>query len=886
MKEIPKRYNPCDYEEKWAEFWVQNKVFASEPDRRTPYSIAIPPPNVTGVLHMGHALNNVLQDVIIRAYKIMGKNTMWIPGTDHGGIATQNVVEKILLEQGKNREELGREKFLERMWKWKESSGGTIINQLKRLGCGCDWERLRFTMDEQCSLAVREAFVRLYNKGLIYRGEYMINWCPRCGTALSDIEVEHSQKNGNLWHIKYPFKKSKSKFIVVATTRPETMLGDTAVAVNPKDERYKKLVGKKLMLPVIGREIEIIADDFVDPGFATGMVKVTPAHDPNDFEIGRRHNLEFVKVIDGEGKMTNQAGEFRGQDRFECRKKLVNKLKKEGLLEKIEDYTYSVGECYRCQTVIEPLISMQWFVKMESLAKNAIKVSKEKKISFMPRRWEKPYLNWLENIHDWCISRQIWWGHRMPVYYCKGNNECPPIASRERPDKCPSCGSREIVQDEDVLDTWFSSALWPFSTLGWPDENKDMQYYYPTDVLVTGHEILYLWVARMVMMGLEMAGDIPFKSVNIHGIIRDEHGIKMSKSKGNIIDPLEIIKVHGTDALRFALVKSAVPGRDIQLSEDDFIGARNFCNKLWNATRLILSNISIKKLTKLDISKLELADKWILYETNRFTKEIKKGYMEFNNAHTARLIYDFTWKYFCDWYLELAKIRLYSDETDKRDVEIILISSLIKILNLIHPIMPFISSQLWGYLKEEVELPAEDILDYNGLEIEKYDIKKSEAEKMNKLMEIISGIRNIRGENSIQPKIMLKAKIKASGEDEKLIKTYIEYVKVLGRLSDIEVGSEFQRNPDDTVVVIGQVSIFVSLPKELITQEMQRLVKRSREVKEQVELSNKKLRNRDFIEKAPEEVVTAAQKRVENFEQEFEKLEKNLTELKKSKNKK
>jgi valyl-tRNA synthetase len=879
MKEIPKRYNPEEYEQKWADHWVENKVFASTPDDRDLYSIVIPPPNVTGVLHMGHALNNVLQDIIIRVYKTFGRNTMWMPGTDHGGIATQNVVERMLLEEGKTRHSLGREKFLERMWKWKEESGGTIINQLKRLGCGCDWDRLRFTMDEQCSMAVKEAFIRLYNKGLIYRGEYLINWCPRCSTALAEIEVEHSDRQGKLWYLKYPVKDS-NEFAVVATTRPETMLGDTAVAVNPKDERYKNIIGKKLILPVVGREIEVIADEFVDPDFGTGMVKVTPAHDPNDFEMGQRHNLEFVRVINEEGKMTNKAGEFEGQDRIECRKNLVNKLKEEGYLEKIVDYTHAVGECYRCSTIIEPLLSKQWFLKMKDFAESAIKASRDNKVSFMPERWEKPYLNWLENLHDWCISRQIWWGHRIPVYYCKSNAECPPIASADKPDKCPTCGSDDIIQDEDVLDTWFSSALWPFSTLGWPEDNKDLDYYYPTNVLVTGHEILYLWVARMVMMGLEMKQDIPFENVNIHGIIRDEKGLKMSKSKGNVIDPIEIIKVYGTDALRFALAKSAIPGRDIQLSDDDFIGARNFCNKLWNATRLILSNINIKKLEELDINNLELADKWILYETDRFAREIKRGYEEFNNGHTARLIYELTWKYFCDWYLELAKIRLYAEGSGKSNAETVLITVLIRILNLIHPIMPFISSQLWEYLKEEVKLPVENILEYNGYQTREYNIEENEIAEMNKIMEIISGIRNIRGENSIQPSVKLNAKIKASVENEKLIKEYIDYIRVLGGVDSIVVGPELVRDPADAVSVLDNISLFVSLPEELKEKEINRIEKRINEVKGLVELANRKLRNRDFIEKAPEAVVGVARKKADEYAQELIKLEKNLMGIK------
>lgn len=937
MIDIPKRYDPKIYEDRWADYWVKNKTFASKPDKHTPYSIVIPPPNVTGVLHMGHALNNVLQDIIIRVNSIMKKNSMWMPGTDHGGIATQNVVEKMLLEENLTRHDLGREKFVEKMWKWKEESGGTIINQLKRLGCGCDWDRLRFTMDEQCSRSVRESFVRLFKKKLIYRGRRMINWCIRCQTALADIEVENEDTDSHLWYIRYPFAEGAGS-VVVATTRPETMLGDTAVAVNPADDRFKHMINKKVKLPLTDRHIPVVADEFVDMEFGTGCVKVTPAHDPNDEEIGERHNLDEmvgrVVVIDRDGKMAHGvnsgfAKKYFGMDRFECRKELVKDLKEQGYLDKIEDYRHAPGICYRCDTVIEPLQQLQWFLKMGKMAKAAAAATRNGKVKFHPESWSKPYLMWLDNMKDWCLSRQIWWGHQIPIWYCgKCNGDdisigfsekyhsanpdilaggdtysdliklrthdelissadaiyisenAVPILGAADPGICPSCGGKDLIQDPDVLDTWFSSALWPFSTLGWPDKNRDLDYYYPTDVLVTGHEILYLWVARMVMMGLEMMEDIPFENVNIHGIIRDEHGNKMSKSKGNVIDPIEIINIYGTDSLRFALAKSAVPGRDIQLSDDDFIGARNFCNKLWNATRLILSNIHVKKLASPDPDKLELSDKWILYQTNRFTREIRKGYLEFNNAYTARQVYEFTWKYFCDWYLELAKIRLYSDDTDKKEVETVLLNVLIKILSLLHPIMPFISAQLWDYLCEEVELPAEKILDYNGFEEQDYDIKDEDIKDMSKLMDIVSGIRSIRGENSIQPSVKLQVKIKTTGKTQVLVQEYAEYIKVLGGVNNIEVGPEAEKKPGDAVTIVGQSSVFVSLPEELIIQEKQRLEKRITEVKELVNVSQKKLRNRDFIEKAPEKIVASARERAEDLVQELEKLEKTYIEIK------
>ncbi len=876
MKEIPKRYAPEDYEKKWADKWLREKTFSSVPDERKPYTIVIPPPNVTGVLHMGHALNNVLQDIIIRFRRITGFNSMWLPGTDHGGIATQNVVEKMLLEEGLTRHDLGREKFLERMWRWKDESGGSIIGQLQRLGCGCDWDRLRFTMDPECSRAVKEAFIRLYEKGMIYRGEYMINWCPRCSTALSDIEVEHQEEKSSLWYIKYPLKGSPGEYVSVATTRPETMLGDTAVAVNPDDKRYSSLAGKKLLLPVIGRELEIISDSFVDSGFGTGAVKVTPGHDPNDFEMGRRHGLETVRVIDENARMTDEAGVFSGMDRYECRKKLVERLKDEGLIEKIEDYRLSAGRCYRCSTVIEPLISEQWFLKMKPLAEKALKASREGKVSFVPASWEKPYLNWLENIHDWCISRQIWWGHRIPVYYCS-NEECPPVAAFEMPDKCPGCGSGDITQDEDVLDTWFSSALWPFSTLGWPDEGKDLKYYYPTDVLVTGHEILYLWVARMVMMGLEMMGEAPFENVDIHGIIRDEHGNKMSKSKGNVIDPLVIIEEFGTDALRFALAKSAVPGRDIQLSDDDFTGARNFSNKLWNAARLILANVEADDFGPLDETEdLELADRWILAQAERYAGETEKAYREFNTARACRLMYEFTWSLFCDWYLELVKLRLYGSKPGGKTARKVLLNVLIRILGILHPVMPFITSQLWEYISAEAELPSESPLDYNCFSSPELEGTEEAMEKMKLIIDVVSGIRNIRGESGIQPSAGIRGAVRVSGAALDIINSHSDYIKLLAGLNEFEAGVDIKRGASDSVAVCGAATVYVRLPEELRKQEISRLSKRIKEVQGLLENANRKLSNRDFTSRAPEEVVEKARERAASFENELEKLEKTL----------
>lgn len=931
MKEIAKRYNPKEYEEKWAAFWVAEKVFASKPDGRKPYTIVIPPPNVTGVLHMGHALNNVLQDIIIRFNKINNKNTLWMPGTDHGGIATQNVVEKILLKEGKTRHDLGREQFLNRMWAWKEESGDTIINQLKRLGCGCDWDRLRFTMDEGCSKAVQAAFIRLFEEGLIYRGNRMINWCPRCHTALSDIEVEHEEKESHLWYIKYPFSRGK-KYVTVATTRPETMLGDTAVAVNPKDKRYKDFIGKTVKLPLTDREIPVIGDEFVDMEFGTGAVKVTPSHDPNDRGIAERHpeiEQKYV-VIDRDGKMTLLAGDkYAGLGRFECRKKIIADLK--SLLEKTEDYTHAVGVCCRCSSIIEPLDSLQWFLNMEEMSKAAADATRDGSVKFFPASWAKPYLNWLDNLKDWCLSRQIWWGHRLPIWYClKCNgddifihfneeyyskhedvlssgaayNELIKIISKSEifenvynvhinekvkpftdSGKCPDCGSSDIIQDPDVLDTWFSSALWPFSTFGWPDDNEDLKYYYPTDVLVTGHEILYLWVARMVMMGLKLKNDIPYHNVYIHGIIRDEYGNKMSKSKGNVVDPIETIEAYGTDSLRFLLAKAAVPGRDIQLSDDDFIGARNFCNKLWNASRLVINNMTIKELTRPDCKKMELADKWILKELAGFTAKIKKGYEEFNNAHSARQIYEFTWKYYCDWYIELAKISLYSIPEKKETAEKVLLTVLLRILSMLHPIMPFITSQIWEHIKEIVKLPCDNILDFNGFDDLNYDFDNTELNSMNTLMDIISGIRNIRGENKIQPSVKLKVSIKADKNMLKLIDQYDDYIKVLGGVEELRTGEDLEKDENDAMAIIGKISVYVALPSEMKEQEQERIEKRIHEIKKLVDNAKKKLRNRDFMEKAPKEVVDAAKKRAEGYLHELKKIEKTMDMINKNKEK-
>ncbi|MBU1888034.1 MAG: valine--tRNA ligase, partial [Candidatus Omnitrophica bacterium] len=734
-KEIPSRYNPKEVEEVLYKKWVEKGLFHSGPEpSRAPFTIVIPPPNVTGILHMGHALNNNIQDILIRWRRMQGFNALWVPGTDHAGIATQNVVERKVRKEGRTRQELGRENFVKEVWKWREEHGNTIINQLKRLGASCDWQRTRFTMDKGLSDAVAEAFEQLYNKGLIYRGDYIINWCPRCQTALSDEEAPHVEIEGKLYYIKYPFLHSaerpstplrtgiaQSEGIIVATTRPETMLGDVAVAVNPKDRRYKKLIGRKLILPLVDREIDIIADDFVDKKFGTGAVKITPAHDPNDFEISKRHALEPVKVMAPDGKMNKNAGRFAGMDRFQARETIVRELEEKGLLVKMEKHQHAVGHCYRCHTIVEPYLSLQWFVKMKPLAVPAIEAVKTGKIRFYPKRWTKVYLNWMENIRDWCISRQIWWGHRLPVYYCRDCVEQANgftvdslqlteknkgvMVSKVKPEKCPRCGSADIYQDEDVLDTWFSSWLWPFSTLGWPEKTSDLEYFYPTSVLVTAPEILFFWVARMIVSGLEFMKDIPFKDVYLHGTVRDLTGKKMSKSLGNVIDPIDIINEFGSDALRYSMIAITATGQDVFLSKEKFEIGRNFANKIWNASRFVLMNVGLKAqgfprlgsalLTtsrsgqaKLKAGSFSMADKWILSRLNRTVEAVTKALENYKFNEAESIVYDFFWHYFCDWYVEMVKpvITVSSEQCtvySKKDTEMILVHVLEQSLKLL-----------------------------------------------------------------------------------------------------------------------------------------------------------------------------------------------------------
>ena len=878
--EMDKVYNAKTVEEKWVKYWIENKTFSSKPDKnKKAFTIVIPPPNVTGSLHMGHALNDSLQDAIIRFKKMQGYNTLWVPGTDHGGIATQNVVEKLLKKEGKTKYDFGREKFIEKMWQWRQETGDTILNQLKKLGCGLDWDRTRFTMDEACSKAVKRAFKQFYDKGLIYRGKRLVNWCPRCNTALSDIEVEYTPEKGNLWYIKYPIKDSDD-FLTVATTRPETMIGDTAVAVNPNDERYKKIVGKTIILPLVNREIKIVADYIVDMQFGTGAVKVTPAHDAVDYEIARRHNLEILEVIDSNGNMTDLVAKYKGMSAKAAREQIVADLQEQGFLIKTEDYNHSVGKCYRCGTTIEPIMSEQWFLKVEEMSKRASQAAKDDKVKFYPASWKKPYTLWLDNLRDWCISRQIWWGHRIPVYYCvdeKGNKtNCPPIVEQDTPAKCPHCGNTHLVQDNDVLDTWFSSGMWPFSVFNWgqnPD-NEELKYYYPTGVLVTGHEILYLWVARMVQMGLEFLNDIPFSDVFIHGIVRDKHGLKMSKSKGNVINPLEIMEQFGTDALRFALAQAAAPGRDMQISNDSFLAARNFANKIWNASRFILMNKGELVISDEPIIK-ELSDKWILNEYNQTIKTVTRAFEVYDIDVAARTLYDFIWTKFCDWYIELSKIRMTSEnEEEKKQVLSVLIYILKGTLKMLSPVMPFISDELWSIFNDTTDSIVNSTFPvYN----EKF-VFENETKQMTIVQEIVSKIRNVRSEMNISPAAFITTKINVLDETKlPTVKNNKSYIESLGKIKDLSIGKNIKREKNSALAVATGFEIFIPLEGLIdIEKEKARINKEIKNILSEQEKYNKKLSNPKFVEKAPEVEVTRIKQKLADTESKIATLRETL----------
>ena len=875
QKEIlPKGYEPKDVEDRWYRYWEENGLFRPEKNsNKDPFCIVIPPPNVTGSLHMGHALNNTLQDILCRYKKMKGYNVLWQPGTDHAGIATQNVVEKDLASKGTDRHQIGRERFIESVWEWREKYGGMIIKQLKKLGSSCDWSRERFTMDEGLSRAVREVFVRLYNEDLIYRGDYIINWCPRCHTALADLEVEHEDRDSHLYHIHYPFE-NREGHLTVATTRPETLLGDTAVAVNPEDERYQGLSGLNVLLPVLKRSIPVIFDKYVDREFGTGALKITPAHDPNDFEIGNIHKLERIKVIDEDGRMNELAGPYKGMDRFECRERILEDLKEAGLLEKTEPYRNAVGHCYRCKTMIEPLLSKQWFVKVGPLAEKAIDAVRNGGTRIIPSNWEGVYNEWMNNIRDWCISRQIWWGHRIPVWYCQECGEI--IVAKEDPTECHSCKSNTLQQETDVLDTWFSSALWPFSTLGWPDATDELKTFYPTSVLVTGFDILFFWVARMMMMGLHFMGDVPFRDVYIHALVRDAEGKKMSKSKGNVIDPLDVIEQFGTDAFRFTLAAFAAQGRDIKLSEERIAGYRNFVNKIWNSARLALMNLEEGIQIGPEEIKYTLPERWILTRLGQISREVSKALDEYRFNDAASLGYQFVWHEFCDWYLEMAKEGLYNkDETVKQSSRFVLQKSLMGVIKLVHPFMPFVTEEIWQ------RLPGSQgsIMAAGFPEAADFVADKEALKEMDLISEVITGVRNIRGEMNISPskKVSIILEIPAE-EDADVIRRNLNHIQNLARVDTIRVESRVSKPDASATAVFAQNQVHVLLKGLLdFREEKRRVRKEIKKIEKDMEISNKKLSNKKFMEKAPAEIVDKVSKKVESMSFKLGKLNQNLS---------
>ena len=882
---IAKQYNPFGIEERIYQDWLTKGYFHADNSSPKPtYSIVIPPPNATDILHLGHALNNTLQDIMIRWRKMSGFETCWLPGTDHAGIATQVVVEKLLVKEGTSRREIGRDEFVKRVWDYVTVKKERILKQLEKIGCACDWQRARFTLDEQLSDAVKEVFIHLYEKKLIYKGKYIVNWCPRCLTSLSDDEVEHKSSKSKLWYIKYKLK-GQDQFLICATTRPETMLGDTALAVNPKDERYQKYIGKTAILPILDRELIIIADDYVDPEFGTGVVKITPAHDPNDFDMSQRHDLEKINILNPDGTLNENAGKFKGLDRFVARKAVLEELEKKGLLEKIEDYELVAGACYRCNTVVEPYLSEQWFVRMKPLAKPAIEAVKSGKLSFHPDHWSKTYLYWMENIRDWCISRQLWWGHRIPVYYCQECNH--EMVAKDAPESCAKCGATEIRQEEDVLDTWFSSWLWPFSTFGWPVQTEELKRFYPTRSLFTASEIIFLWVARMVMAGYEFTGKLVFEDVYIHGTVRDSQGRKMSKSLGNGIDPLEIIAKHGTDSLRLSLILSTPEGQDPTITMNTFELGRNFCNKLWNASRFILmnlgDNISERNLAVIEHEgELPLMDRWILSRLHETIKTYTEQLHGFKFTSAAKTLYDFTWHDYCDWYIELVKTRLYNegDPADKALAKNVTGYVLNNILLLLHPFAPFITEEIWHLLHHldpnDRTIMLEKFPDYNDKLI---DLELEEM--MGKLQRVVYAIRNIRAEMNVPPSKRAEVHLKIS--DPKLLETLQNnegYLINLGKIERLVLGVDTKKPPLSASGVIPSVEIFIPLAGLIdIDLERQRLNKELENLTGLLEKTRKKLANHEFINNAPREVVEQQEAKKHEYEEMVEKINVNLEQL-------
>ena len=868
-KELPKVYEPQRVEGRIYEMWEKAGCFKGDPDpEKKPFSIVMPPPNVTGQLHMGHALDSTLQDILTRFKRMQGYSTLWLPGTDHAGIATQiKVEEELRVKEGKTRYDLGREKFLQRVWQWKEKYGGRIVEQQKKLGVSCDWSRSRFTMDEGCSKAVRETFCELYDKGLIYKGSRIINWCPHCITALSDAEVEYVDKPGHLWHIRYPLADGSGD-LIVATTRPETMMGDTGVAVNPEDERFKHLVGKTCILPIMNREIPIVADDYVELGFGTGAVKMTPAHDPNDFEVGLRHNLEVIRCIGDDGKINENGGPYNGMDRYECRKQIVKDLEEQGYLVKTEPYNHNVGTCYRCHNDVEPLISAQWFVKMEPLAQEALRVVKDGEVKFVPERFSKTYTNWMENVHDWCISRQLWWGHQIPAWYC---DECGHInVSREDPTQCEKCGCTHLTRDEDVLDTWFSSALWPFSTLGWPEETEDFEYFYPTDVLVTGYDIIFFWVARMIFSGCEQMKQIPFHTVLIHGLVRDDKGRKMSKSLGNGIDPLEMAEKYGADALRFNLITGNSPGNDTRFYTEKCEAMRNFANKIWNASRFVMMNLSIDQCQLPEASQLAPEDKWVLSKLNTLVKEVTENLDSYEIGVASAKVYDFIWDTYCDWYIELTKTRLNGeDEAAKLVAQNVLCYVLTDLLKLLHPFMPFITEEIFQALPHTGDF----IMTSQWPEYQESLRFPAEESAMEAVMDTIKAIRARRAEMNVPPS--KKAEVILVTEEPAIYEQGIHFIQRLAYAEKVTVTGKAPEELAGLVnIVTHKANAYIPLNELVDFQaELERIAKEKEKAENGLRITEKKLSNEKFVANAPEAVVNAEREKAAKYRELIAKLE-------------
>jgi valyl-tRNA synthetase (EC 6.1.1.9) len=868
-KELAKTYNPKDIEEKLYQKWLENKYFHAEVDRsKKPFTIVIPPPNITGQLHMGHALDNTLQDIIIRFKRMQGYNTLWQPGTDHASIATEVKIIEQLKKEGLRKEDLGREGFLERAWKWKEEYGGRIISQLKKMGSSCDWDRERFTMDEGCNKAVNKVFVDLYKKGYIYKGSKIINWCPVCKTSISDAEVEYEEQEGHFWHIKYPIA-GEDGYVEIATTRPETMLGDTAVAVNPEDERYRHLIGKKVILPIVNREIPIIADSYVDMEFGTGVVKITPAHDPNDFEVGKRHNLPEINIMNDDATINENGGKYAGMDRYEARKAIVEELKELGLLVKIEKHVHNVGTHDRCKTTIEPLIKPQWFVKMDELIKPAVEAVKSGEIEIIPDRFKKIYFNWTDNIKDWCISRQLWWGHRIPAYYCDACGEV--IVAEEEPSRCPVCGNTNLRQDEDTLDTWFSSALWPFSTLGWPEKTEDLDYFYPTDVLVTGYDIIFFWVIRMIFSGYAHTGKKPFSKVLIHGLVRDSLGRKMSKSLGNGIDPLEVIDKYGADALRFTLITGNAPGNDMRFYWERVEASRNFANKVWNASRFIMMNLEKASITEtIDEKLLTPADRWILSKANTLVKEVTDNLETFEIGIAAQKIYDFIWEEFCDWYIEMVKPRLYNDGDDSKAAALWTLQHVLTTaLKLLHPYMPFVTEEIFCTLQDMTGLKEADSIMISSWPVYNPDWEFAhETESIELIKEAVKGIRNIRSQMNVQPGRKTKVIVVSDSEQVRNIFTESKvFFATLGSAGEVLVQSDKTGIGEDAVsIVIKGATVYIPFEDLVdIDKEIERLNKEKERLEQELKRVNGMLSNPNFLSKAPESKVAEERAKLEKY---------------------